>query len=116
MLPRQLPELETAWLGYPLIIREGAGFERPDLQAFLDGRGIDTRTIWTGNVARQPMVRGHRLVLPDDGLPNADVVMERGVLLPAQPRHRRRHPRLRARHPRGVPRRAVRRDGLRRPV
>ena len=28
------------------------------------------------------MVRGHRLVLPTDGLPNADVVMERGVLLP----------------------------------
>jgi CDP-4-dehydro-6-deoxyglucose reductase, E1 len=82
VLPRQLPELETAWLGYPLIIREGAGFERPDLQAFLDGRGIDTRTIWTGNVARQPMVRGRTLVLPDDGLPNADVVMERGVLLP----------------------------------
>jgi CDP-6-deoxy-D-xylo-4-hexulose-3-dehydrase len=80
--PRQLPDLETAWLGYPLIIREGAGFERPDLQAFLDGRGIDTRTIWTGNVARQPMVRGRTLVLPDDGLPNADVVMERGVLLP----------------------------------
>jgi CDP-6-deoxy-D-xylo-4-hexulose-3-dehydrase len=82
VLPRPLPELETAWLGYPLIIREGAGFERPDLQAFLDGRGIDTRTIWTGNVARQPMVRGRRLVVPDDGLPNADVVMERGVLLP----------------------------------
>ena len=82
VLPRQMPELETAWLGYPLIIREGAGFERPDLQAFLDGRGIDTRTIWTGNVARQPMVRGRTLVLPDDGLPNADVVMERGVLLP----------------------------------
>ena len=82
VLPRQLPELETAWLGYPLIIRPDAGFARPDMQVFLDGRGIDTRTIWTGNVARQPMVRGHRLVLPDDGLPNADVVMERGVLLP----------------------------------
>lgn len=82
VLPRQQAELETAWLGYPLIIREDAGFERPDLQAFMDGRGIDTRTIWTGNVARQPMVRGRRLVLPDDGLPNADVVMERGALLP----------------------------------
>lgn len=82
VLPRQHPELETAWLGYPLLIRAGAGFERPDLQAFLDTRGIDTRTIWTGNVARQPMVRGHRVVVPDGGLPGADLVMERGVLLP----------------------------------
>lgn len=82
VLPRPLPELETAWLGYPLVLRPEAGFERPDLQVFLDGHGIDTRTIWTGNVARQPMVRGHRLVLPEDGLPGADLVMERGVLLP----------------------------------
>ena len=82
VLPRPLPELETAWLGYPLLIRPDAGFERPELQVFLDGRSIDTRTIWTGNVARQPMVRGRRLVVPEDGLPNADEVMARGVLLP----------------------------------
>ncbi len=80
--PRQLDGLETAWLGYPLIIRSDAGFARPDMQRFLDGKGIDTRTIWTGNVARQPMLRDRRVVLPDDGLPNADVVMQRGVLLP----------------------------------
>ena len=81
-LPRQTPGLETAWLGYPLVICESASFERPDLQHFLDGRGIDTRTIWTGNVARQPMLRGRSLVLPADGLPRADAIMERGVLLP----------------------------------
>jgi CDP-4-dehydro-6-deoxyglucose reductase, E1 len=82
VLPRQLADLETAWLGYPLIITEDAGFGRPDIQRFLDGRGIDTRTIWTGNVARQPMLRGRTLRVPDGGLPNADVVMGRGVLLP----------------------------------
>jgi CDP-6-deoxy-D-xylo-4-hexulose-3-dehydrase len=81
-LPRQLEGLETAWLGYPLLIRPDAGFERPELQQYLDDRGIDTRTIWTGNVARQPMLRGRRVVLPEDGLPNADAVMARGVLLP----------------------------------
>jgi CDP-4-dehydro-6-deoxyglucose reductase, E1 len=82
VLPRQLEDLETAWLGYPLVITGGAGFERPELQRFLDTRGIDTRTIWTGNVARQPMLRGRRVRLPADGLPNTDVVMARGVLLP----------------------------------
>ncbi len=81
-LPRQTEDLETAWLGYPLLIEDGAGFERPELQAFLDERGIDTRTIWTGNVARQPMMRGRATRLPADGLPNADAVMRRGVLLP----------------------------------
>src|SRR5206468_6189217 len=81
-LPRQLPDLETAWLGYPLMIEPGAGFQRADLQEFLDGRGIDTRTIWTGNVTRQPMLGGVQTRVPADGLPNADAVMERGVLLP----------------------------------
>ena len=81
-LPRQTPGLETAWLGYPLLIRPDAGFARPALQEHLDAHGIDTRTIWTGNVARQPMLEGRPVALPADGLPNADEVMERGVLLP----------------------------------
>jgi CDP-4-dehydro-6-deoxyglucose reductase, E1 len=81
-LPVQLPELETAWLGYPLMIEPDAGFERADLQEFLDGRGIDTRTIWTGNVTRQPMLTGIEVRVPADGLPESDAVMERGVLLP----------------------------------
>ncbi len=81
-LPVQLAELETVWLGYPLMIQPDAGFERADLQAFLDARGIDTRTIWTGNVTRQPMLGGVELRVPRDGLPHSDAVMERGVLLP----------------------------------
>jgi len=81
-LPVQLPELETAWLGYPLMIETDAGFERADLQEFLDGRGIDTRTIWTGNITRQPMLGGVEARVPVDGLPHADDVMARGVLLP----------------------------------
>jgi CDP-6-deoxy-D-xylo-4-hexulose-3-dehydrase len=82
LLPRQPAELETAWLGYPLLIQDDAGFERPDLQLYLDARGIDTRTIWTGNVARQPMLRGRPVVVAEGGLPNADRIMESGVLLP----------------------------------
>jgi CDP-6-deoxy-D-xylo-4-hexulose-3-dehydrase len=81
-VPVQLADLETAWLGYPLMIAPDAGFERADLQEFLDGRGIDTRTVWTGNVTRQPMLGGVATRVPDDGLPNADAVMARGVLLP----------------------------------
>jgi CDP-6-deoxy-D-xylo-4-hexulose-3-dehydrase len=82
VLPRQLADLETAWLGYPLVIRADAGFARADLQRFLDDRGVDTRTIWSGNVTRQPMMRDAQVRVPAGGLPNADAVMERGVLLP----------------------------------
>ena len=80
--PRQLDGLETAWLGYPLMISPDARFERADLQVFLDERGIDTRTIWTGNVTRQPMLNGVEVRVPADDLPVADAVMRHGVLLP----------------------------------
>ncbi|MGA7420637.1 MAG: DegT/DnrJ/EryC1/StrS family aminotransferase [Acidimicrobiales bacterium] len=80
--PRQTEGLETAWLCYPLTIRDDAGFERAELQQFLDTRGIDTRTVWTGNATRQPMLSGHNFRVPEDGLPRADRIMEGGVVLP----------------------------------
>lgn len=82
VLPRQLPEVETEWLCYPLTIRPGAGFERADVQSFLDSKEIDTRTVWTGNATRQPMLKGTKLRTPDSGLPHADRIMEAGFVLP----------------------------------
>jgi CDP-6-deoxy-D-xylo-4-hexulose-3-dehydrase len=79
--PRQLDGLHTAWLSYPFLISPGAGFGRADLQAYLEKRGIDTRTVWTGNATRQPMMRGVTYRQPDAGLPNADRVMTHGMLL-----------------------------------
>ena len=82
LLPRQTQDLETAWLCYPLTIRKNAGFSRAQLQEFIDGEGIDTRTVWSGNATRQPMLRGIPLRQPEEGLPHADEIMERGVVLP----------------------------------
>jgi CDP-4-dehydro-6-deoxyglucose reductase, E1 len=80
--PRQTDDLETAWLSYVFLVRADAGFTRADLQAFLEHEGIETRTVWTGNAVRQPMMRGVPFRQPDGGLPNADAVMERGMLVP----------------------------------
>ena len=81
-LPRQTEGLDTAWLCYPLTIAPDAGFVRADLQAHLDGNGVDTRTVWTGNATRQPFMAGVDFRQPEAGLPNADAIMERGVVLP----------------------------------
>jgi len=81
-LPRQTEEVETAWLCFPVTLRPDAGFERAELQQFIDSRGVDTRTVWTGNATRQPMMRGADFVQPAAGLPSADAIMERGVVLP----------------------------------
>jgi len=80
--PAKRSDLQTAWLGYPLVITETAGFQRPDLQHFLDGRGIDTRNhLDRKRVTPADAARPFARACPD-GLPNADAIMERGVLLP----------------------------------
>jgi CDP-6-deoxy-D-xylo-4-hexulose-3-dehydrase len=81
VLPRQLPDSVTGWLAFPLIIRDQAPFKRRDLQIFLEQRGIQTRTVFTGNILRQPgFARIERRESPN-GYPNADRVMRGGMLL-----------------------------------
>jgi CDP-6-deoxy-D-xylo-4-hexulose-3-dehydrase len=80
--PEETADCETAWLAFPLLIKESAPFTRKEMQIFLEKRNIQTRVVFTGNILRQPMMKGvdHRVV--DGGCPNADRVMERGILLP----------------------------------
>lgn len=80
-LPRQLAEFHTAWLCYPVVVKADAGFTRGDLQEWLEAAGIDTRTVWSGNVTRHPMMRGVEYRQPPGGLPVADEVFERGMSL-----------------------------------
>ena len=53
------------------------------LYTSLDQHGVDTRTIWTGNATRQPMLRGITVRSPASGLPVADQIMEFGFVLPS---------------------------------
>src|SRR4051794_33804344 len=80
--PRQLPGLETAWLSYPFVIRPEGGLKRADFQVELEERGVETRMVWTGNVTRQPMMRGVTYRSDPDGYPEADRVMEHALILP----------------------------------
>jgi CDP-6-deoxy-D-xylo-4-hexulose-3-dehydrase len=80
-LPRQRPEVRTAWLAFPLIVREEAPFTRRDLQVHFETQGIQTRTVFTGNILRQPGFRTIPRRESPNGYPNADRVMRGGILL-----------------------------------
>lgn len=82
-LPRTLDGLDTAWHMFPLLLRAEAGIRRSDFQSHMEAHGVDTRMVWTGNVLRQPGFKGIAHRQPDAGLPNADRVMEWGVVLPS---------------------------------
>ncbi len=83
VLPRTLDGLDTGWHMFPILIRPESGIRRAAFQQHMESHGIDTRMVWTGNALRQPAFKGapHRAV--PGGYPNADRVMEQGLILPS---------------------------------
>jgi len=81
ILPDQLPEAHTGWLAFPLTVKEGAPFTRTELQIFLEQRDIQTRVVFTGNILRQPALKGVECVTSPDGYPQADAVTRGGILI-----------------------------------
>ena len=80
--PVELHGCNTAWLAFPVLIKEDAPFTRKEFQIYLENRNIQTRVVFTGNILRQPMCANIRKKVIPEGYPNADNIMERGVLLP----------------------------------
>jgi dTDP-4-amino-4,6-dideoxygalactose transaminase len=81
-LPRCTEGVDTGWHMYPVIINPDSGIRRAGFQAWMERHGVDTRMVWSGNVARQPAFRDTLHRQPPDGLPHADHVMEWGLILP----------------------------------
>lgn len=81
ILPRQLPDSRTGWLAFPLTIKPEAPFTRREFQIFMEQHGIQTRTVFTGNILRQPGFRNIPCRRRAEGYPEADKVMWGGVLM-----------------------------------
>ncbi|MEC7885275.1 MAG: aminotransferase class I/II-fold pyridoxal phosphate-dependent enzyme [Pseudomonadota bacterium] len=79
--PLQTKNSESAWLAYPIIIKESAPFKRRDFQIYLEKSNIQTRTVFTGNITRQPGFKNIEMRICKNGLKNSDNVMKGGVLL-----------------------------------
>lgn len=81
VLPKHTENTRTGWLAYPLIIKESAPFKRRDFQIYLEKRNIQTRTVFSGNITRQPGYKNLEMRKAKDGFVNADNIMRGGVLL-----------------------------------
>jgi CDP-6-deoxy-D-xylo-4-hexulose-3-dehydrase len=81
ILPNQLPNSRTGWLAFAVTIRETAPFIRRDLQIFLEKRNIQTRTVFTGNILRQPGFKNCAHKASKDGYFESDKVMRGGMLM-----------------------------------
>ena len=75
VLPVPTPGADPAWFGFVITVRERAGFSRTELQRHLEGRKIETRALFAGNLLRHPAFRDipHRVC---GGLANTDRITE----------------------------------------
>lgn len=68
---------ESSYFGFTVVVRQGATFTAKSLREHFERRGVETRSIICGNIARQPGMKlwPHRVV---GGLRHADQVMQSG--------------------------------------
>ena len=80
-LPLLNKNVVTGWLAFPLVIKKNANFSRNDLQIYLEKKSIQTRTIFTGNILRQPMMRNKYYKKHSRSHIISDDVMRNGILI-----------------------------------
>ena len=80
-LPNESKGIETGWLAYPLLLKDNISFNRKDLQIYLEKNAIQTRTIFTGNILRQPVMKDLIYKKHPRSERNANYVMRNGILL-----------------------------------
>lgn len=75
ILPRSPKKADPCWFSFPLTIKDTAKFTRRQITEYLEDHLIETRTVFAGNIVRQPAFKrvNYRVV---GGLKNADKVLK----------------------------------------
>ena len=80
ILPESTINSNPSWFGFPITIKSDAPFSREDLVFFLSQKNIDTRTIFSGNITKQPYFknRSYRIF---GKLQNTDLMMNNTFMI-----------------------------------
>ena len=79
-IPKSYENVCTGWLAFPLILQNRLVNKRKDFQLYLERNGIQTRTIFTGNILRQPVAKKFKWE-SFGSFKISDQIMRSGVLL-----------------------------------
>ena len=80
-LPKQNNNVVTPWLAFPLVLNQSSPFKRKELQIFLEKNNIQTRTIFTGNILRQPIMKNKIFKKIKNAEEEANNIMKNGLLI-----------------------------------
>ena len=79
-IPLSYENVETGWLAFPIILQNKLASKRKEVQIFLEKAGIQTRTIFTGNILRQPVAKKFKWESYGN-FSVSDNIMKSGILL-----------------------------------
>ncbi len=80
-LPEVYKKTVTPWLAFPLVIKSNKKFNRKKMQIFFEKNNIQTRTIFTGNILKQPILKNLKFRSHKKSDIVANDVMKNGILL-----------------------------------
>ena len=84
----KLPESDPSWFGFLMTVKEGAKLTRNDLAKHLEGRNVQTRNLFAGNIVKHPCFEGleegrdYRIAGPLDV---TDAIMNRSLWIGLYP-------------------------------
>jgi CDP-6-deoxy-D-xylo-4-hexulose-3-dehydrase len=64
IMPRWHEKADPSWFAFPLCVRDEVPFTRYQLTRFLEEKGVETRTLFAGNILMQPAYKNvnHRVI------------------------------------------------------
>ena len=80
-LPEQNKGIKTPWLAFPLVLKKNKIFNRKKLQIYFEKNRIQTRTIFTGNILKQPVMKNRFHKKHPQCNTVANDVMKNGILI-----------------------------------
>ena len=80
-LPESYDKVKTPWLAFPLVIKKNKILNRKKLQIYLEKNKIQTRTIFTGNILKQPVMKKRIYKKHKNCHHVANNVMKNGILI-----------------------------------
>ena len=80
-LPEQYEGVKTPWLAFPLVIKKNKLFNRKQMQIFFEKKNIQTRTIFTGNILKQPVMKNKYYKKHKRSETISNDVMKNGILI-----------------------------------
>ncbi len=85
ILPTWLPDADVCWFAFPLSVRDGK-LRRGDLVKYLELNGIETRSMFAGNIIKHPAYKTGVKFRVGTGLKDADQILKDSLWFSVHPR------------------------------